>query len=448
MSVTKIEKPFRINFLPTHFLPHFDEVFSCFLFWNFPHPNFKGADEAVVQFWNAGRKTPDGVYADEAWVRKNCALPIGCAGSMLDEHPREEETREDDAARKERQECAASLVAQLLEIDQLPQLQSLLRFARRVDNTATADPRDISSIIKKLHDNRESNHKTVKRWVKDPVKLERILELLGRQIPLDDMFEWVEQGIYAKYCEPEQTDDFTIEKIAELIRLQGHTEPYTADEWLRIGAEALELDQLLFETVTAAEYKAYGVISTFRGRNQKGQIVDMKLAFVSSDDTRIHRFARSKLGDQVAVTVQRRRNGTYVIQSNKYYGIRMHDVARALITEEKLIRREELPSWSDMRRQLQHSVWYYFVPGEALFNGAKTSPDVDPSQIPLPRLIELVKTALSAEMFVSARSESCLQGICSSTRRQPCPWYKYGLSRCQSIRWEARRTEEEEQSGK
>lgn len=434
--------PVVIKDVSTHFLPHFDEVATCFLFWNYPHPKFIGADEATVSFYNAGRRTPDGQYATEEWIRQHQQLPIGIWGSMLDEHRRPEETNEEYEARKVLQDCAFSLATKLLDIDKNPELASIIRFARKVDNTATAHPRDISSVIKRLHDNRESVKRNVAKWVKDSVKLARIMELLDRQISLADMFLWVEQGIYAKCCEIPQTDDFTIEKIGELLWLQtpeqSENNTYTAEEWRQIGEEAIELDQLLFKTVTAGEYQKFGVIESYRGRGPNGETVDLKIAVVSSDDPRIHRYARYK--DQVAVTVQRRRNGSVAIQSNKKLGVRLYDVARVLMTEEARIRGITPPRWGEMRRELSQvgDIWFYFARGEGLFNGARTSPDIEPTKIPFPRLVALVKLALSIEVFDSERSECCLQGDCSSTRARPCPLYRFGLSRCQTIRFYTR----------
>ncbi len=437
--------PLPVDKIPTHTGFHFDEVLGIFQMWNYPQhsePLFPGISNASVVFWNAGRKTPDGYYADEGWIRKNRMCPVGCGGSIFDEHPKEEESEEEERLRP--QTCAALLVAQKLGIDQLPRLQSCLRFAVEVDNNATDHPHSIAATIKKLHNNRETTPGHVRKWVKDPEQAKRIKELLQRRISIGDVFEWVQQGIYAKMCEQPQTDDFTIEKIGELMQLQGMHEPFSAEDWLRIGTDAMELDQLLFDTVTAEQYQAFKTIVPFRGIGRGSKVMDMKIAVVPSDDVRIDRYARSKLGDQVAVTVIKRSTGNIVVMVNKYYGLRTYDIARAIKTEECLMRGIELPRWDQMRRQLQHSVWYYHAPGGNLFNGAKTSPDTPPTVIPLPRIVQLVKMAVSSEAFESSRSECCLQGICSSTPRQPCSWYKYGLSRCQTIRFEARRDAEAE----
>ncbi len=444
---------FTVGSFATHFLPHFDEIFSCFLFWNFEHPGFPGADEAPIKFFNAARKTPQGDYATEDWIRAHHQLPIGIWGSLLDEHRKEEETDEEYEARKQHQECAASLTAKMLGVDNRPELQSILRFARRVDNTATADPRDISSVIKRLHDNRDTPPGKVKRWVTDQTKLARINAILGRRITLAEVFLWVEQGIYAKCLEDPndpQVDDFRIERIAELMSLmsleESENNTFSPERWLEIGTDALELDQLLFETVTASEYERYKTLIPFQGQDRQGKPVEMKIALVPSDDVRIHRYAR--FTDRVAVTIQRRNNGSVVIQSSKKLRLNMRNVARALKVTEAELRGVEPPRWDKAGKELLHGVWHFFAVGGALFNGSKTAPDMDPTQIPLWRIADLVKMALEKDPFEPSRFEQCAQGICTSTRSKPCPRYKLGFSQCQTIRWQARRDLEAEASGK
>lgn len=441
MTAVKKISPIRIGMFPTHFLPHWDEIVAWWFWSNFPHPDFKVKNGAPITFHNASRTTLDGGRATLDWIREHRQMPIGIWGSPLDEHRRPDEGDEEYEERLAKQECASSLSAKMLGIEQMPELQSILDFSRRVDNTATADPRDISSLIKKLHDNRDTERGLVRKWVKDAAKLARIMELLDQQLPLGEMILWVEQAIWAKHCEVPQTDDFTIDKIGELIRqqtaVQAADNTYTAEQWFQIGADALELDQLLFETVTATEYQNFKTVLPYRGKSRGDEVTDLKIVVVSSDDPRIGRYARSRMGDQAAVVIQRRMNGSYIIQSNRYHGIRMHDVSRALKTAEAVARGLELPRWDEMRRELSHNVWHYFTRGEALFNGAKTSPDIDPTKIGLPRIVRLVRMALSVEEFEPSRSKSCAQGICTSTKSRPCPWYQFGLSRCQTIRWEA-----------
>jgi hypothetical protein len=444
IMVVKKTSPIRIDMFPTHHLLHWDEIVAWWLWNNFAHPDFKVKSGAPITFHNASRTTLDGGRATIEWIRKHKQMPIGIWGSPFDEHRRPEESDEEYEARLAKQECASSLSAKMLEVDQKEELQSILRFSRRVDNTATADPRDVSTLIKRLHDNRETRRGLVKKWVRDPAKFARIMKLLDRQLTLGEMILWVEDAIWAKCCEVPQTDDFTIDKIHELIRTQTPEQTtdnsYEADQWFQIGSEALELDQLLFESVTAEEYKNYKTVVPYRGKSRGGKVIDLKLVVVSSDDSRIGRYARSSMGDQAAVIVQRRVDGSYIIQSNRYHGIRMHDASRALKTEEALLRDLPLPRWDELRRELTHNVWHYFARGEALFNGAKTSPDIEPTKIGLPRIVELVKMALSVESFERTRSETCAQDICTSTLKNPCPWYKYGLGRCQTIRWETRRS--------
>lgn len=438
-------KPICVKRILTHFGFHFDEVLAIFLLWNFPifEKLFPGVGAAAVALVNAGRKTLDSRTADEDFVRETGDLYIGCGASEFDEHPKGPMTEEELAARPK--ECAATLVAKKGGIDKMPQLKSLLDFALEIDLNATDTQRSIASVIKKIHDNRETTPGQVKRWLRNATagqvdgaadKAARMLELLKRRPDLGKLLQWAEEGIYAKFKESPQTMDFSVDKIAELLTAQHPKRSKVPERWLQIATDALELDQLLFETLTAADYHEFKHVVPFR-RLWRGKVQELKMAVIPSDDVRIHRYARSRLGDQVAVTVQIRGTGNVVVMSNKYYGIKIHDLVRALTIEEALLRDASVPTWKEAAQQLQSTVWFFHSPGQNLFNGAKTSPDTPQTAIPFTRIVWLAQTALATETFEPSRSESCLQGICSSTRERPCPWYPYGYSRCQSNRWEA-----------
>ncbi len=393
-----------IKFITTHKKVDFDEVLAIFMLHQLKEAEvyFPGANTAGVGFWNAGRKTIDGCYATDEWVRKAKLLPIGCGGGEFDEHPVPGRPRIEN-------ECAASLVAKKLGVADRPNLQKLLNFAVRVNNTATATPDDISNFIKLHHANGKLN--------------------------VQEIFDWAHEGIAAKYYEAVPSDDFTVQHIAELIRQQNPGDREQGDHWLKVAVKAKALDQHLFETVTAQEYKK-GVLVPFRGIGKGGKVRDMRIYAVVSDDPRIHRYARSPFGDRPAVTVQMRSTGNVVILSNKYDNINLRDVSSAIQVEEAILRDERIPSWEELRQELQHGVWYYFVPGQAVFNGSLTSPETPPTKQDLERIVELVKIALSNNEFEPFHQDACRQGKCTASRQHPCHWYDWGMARCREIRYQ------------
>lgn len=396
--------------IATHVRTDVDKITGVFLLWEFPEAEalFPGVNVAEIEFWNAGRKTPDNSYATDDWVRQSKVLPVGCGGGDFDEHP--------IPGRERRDGCAATLIAEKVGLSDHPRLRSILRYAERMNNTATASPRDLASLIKLHHNN-------------------------GR-LSTEEIFYWALEGIAAKYAEDpasDQADTFSVDHIASLIAEQNADSGQTAAAWLQVAEAAIALDQELFATVTAKEYHAKRVIVPFRGIGRQGKLSDMKIAVICSDDPRIHRYARSKSGDQVALTIQMRLDGTCVILSNKYNDIRLHDVARAIKTEEARLRGESIPSWRELREELLHGVWYYFIPGESLFNGSLTSPDTPPTKQDLDRIAELVKIALSPDMFEPFHAADCKKGRCTASSKKPCSWYDWGLGRCQTIRFHERK---------
>lgn len=393
-----------IKFIVSHKRCDFDEILAVFMLHQLKEAEiyFPGANSAGIGFWNAGRKTIDGCQATNEWVRKAKVLPIGVGGGEFDEHPMQ-------GCARVFGECAATLVAKKLGVIDDPKLEKLLSFANRVNNTATADPNDISSLIKLYHAN--------------------------GQMKVQEIFDWAHEGIAAKYYEEEPSDDFTVEYIAELIRQQNPQDPATGDRWFRVALDAKVLDAHLFETVTAAEYKK-GFLVPFRGLGRGGKVRDMQIYAVVSDDPRIHRYARSQFGDRPAVTVQMRSTGNVVILSNKYDQIDLRDVSSAIQVEEAILRGERIPNWEELRQELQHGVWYYFVPGQAVFNGSLTSPDTPPTRQELGRIVELVKIALSMDEFEPFHSHACKQGRCTASAQHPCRWYDWGMQRCRQIRYQ------------
>lgn len=440
-------RPVPVHLLATHHGFHADEVAAIVLCWAYPEksdPMFPGISDANVTFVDAGRKTHLGGSADEAFVTSTGIMYVGCGKSPWDEHPDGKEALEPDGTKKPRK-CAFSLVVETFDLQNNKEIQALNRYLVRVDGTATDTKRSLATVIKTLHNNRAMKLEVVKKWVeeKNPEAYSRILTLLLKRQTLEDDFGWAADAVLAKMGESEQTDDFTVDKIGELMRLQNPTRPELAAQWLEVATDALELDQLLFDNVTRPDYFASSTIVELLGRS-RGKPQKIKIAFVASDDVRVHKFARTIEGGRVAVLVQRRTNGSVAIMTNLWAGVNVRDVARVLMRMEALRRGLKPPRWDEAKQEMTFSVWFHFETGKALFNGTNTTIEVEPTKLNMVEVVSLVKMALSAEPFPAARMETCLQGICSSTRQDPCDRYKFGLGPCQTIRWEAHRDREAE----
>lgn len=122
-----------------------DTVAAVFLLKKYGELHFPGVSQAEVVYWAA---TPPGKSAEE--FEKEGVLLIDLAGSRFDHH-------RDDHGRKT--ECASSLVAKFLGVDDKPELRKLLAYAKRDDlegkGTVSQDPLDrafgLSGIIMNLN---------------------------------------------------------------------------------------------------------------------------------------------------------------------------------------------------------------------------------------------------------------------------------------------------------
>jgi hypothetical protein len=128
----------KIHTIMTHHCPHFDEMLAIAMLIECGERMYPGAATAKITFCDAGGKTPDG-RSWKKWHEEGTLL-IGVGGSCFDEHPTE------DAERKEA-ECAATLVAKHLGIDQEPWLQKLLKYAVTNDTKGGNNPFDLAAMV-------------------------------------------------------------------------------------------------------------------------------------------------------------------------------------------------------------------------------------------------------------------------------------------------------------
>jgi hypothetical protein len=129
----------EIKIIATHPKPHFDELTAIWLLRKFGSKKFPGIETAVIQYWNRSdiKETP------ETYETRGILL-VGIGGGKFDEHP------ENGNARKEN-ECAATLVAKFLGVDDDPALERILRFTLNSDLNGSAQSFDMAIIAKLLY---------------------------------------------------------------------------------------------------------------------------------------------------------------------------------------------------------------------------------------------------------------------------------------------------------
>lgn len=227
--------------------------------------------------------------------------------------------------------------------------------------------------------------------------------------------------------------------LATLVVLLHRRYPHDPDfviNWTLEAITARYEQQAEFLNATREEYQESAAVTNFRGPNGR----KLKIVAINSDNLQIPAFARSKLGGYAAVVIVRNSQGNTSIFTNKFYNLRLTDVARMVRWEEQLLRPAGpiTRNWRELEAEgtvAGAEEWFYFKEGEMLLNGSPTHPDVPPTKLPLERLTELVQVALSPRDFEPTREAQCRAGICTNAPASPCPWYAWGLSRCRKVRF-------------
>ncbi len=150
---------------------HFDEAAGVYLIRNYGSALFRGIAQAGFVFWKTG-DTPDGRPGD-AWLYDG-VVPVGTGHGIFDEHT--EDGRKKDA-------CAATLVAEYLEISSMPELAELLAYTLGADSKARANPFSLPTVLKDMNLFLEEDPVSILSWVMEAVTahVNRRRFELGRQ---------------------------------------------------------------------------------------------------------------------------------------------------------------------------------------------------------------------------------------------------------------------------
>ena len=145
----------QITKIATHVRPHLDEIVAIWLLIMFGAKKYPGVAEAIIEYWADGGETPDGQAASE--YEANGYLLVGTGGGRFDEHG-----RNGDAGKNG--DCAATLVAKDLGIDQDSTLAKILKFTLTNDLRGASHPFDLSAIIKAMYQANPEDPEKVIAW--------------------------------------------------------------------------------------------------------------------------------------------------------------------------------------------------------------------------------------------------------------------------------------------
>lgn len=238
-----------------------------------------------------------------------------------------------------------------------------------------------------------------------------------------------------------KTGPFEVGDIVNLIHQQFPDNPKVAVNWARMALEAKYQRQLRF-------FAAKERFEPVEIEEVKIEERMLKIAIILSDEEEMSKVARSSYGGKAAIVIQKKSSGNVSILTNPRLRPPLHlrDVARMIRfseqeTKGKIVTRDWRLLGAEGKAEGAEE-WYYYpvLGGEGLFNGSHIDPNLPPTKLSLEKIKELVKIGINPLVFEPSRSQKCLAGTCTSTRADPCPWYHWGLERCQKIRSEKRRS--------
>ena len=336
-----------------HRRPHLDEICAIWLLRKFGEDKFPGASEASMVFEGAGGDDLAGFSGDE--YEGEGVILIGVGGGKFDEHPGVKTFGKKD-------ECASTLVAKELGIENELALERILRFAKASDLKAGNQPFDMANMVKAMHHANPD----------DPCLV----------------VNWTMQGLDAKY-----------------------------------------LEQVNF-LAAKGEIQNKASLEEIQGPGRK-----IKLAYGVSESEQFNSACRNQ---GAAVVIQKRSSGNVQIYTAKKEGLILDDVARMLRMDEQEAKGNVVTTdWKTLASEGKvegAEEWWFQRAGQMLLNGSLSCPNT-PTHLSLEQIKDIVKIGVNPTCFETNSMEKCKKGICTSTPGNPCPWYRYGLSRCRKIRY-------------
>ncbi|MBZ9569620.1 hypothetical protein KJA16_01720 [Patescibacteria group bacterium] len=192
-------------------------------------------------------------------------------------------------------------------------------------------------------------------------------------------------------------------------------------------------EQLYFHTVVGKKFE--------RDAKTEETSLDeevIKIVTILSDEYQMSRYFRFRVREP-GILIQGYRSGHIRIFANRIFKIRWLEEIAAIIRYESQRAKGNIltKDWNMLRKEGEvkgAEEWYYHPAGFALLNGSITHPDVAPTNLSLNRIKTLVRIGIDCNAFESSRSQLCKTGFCSSSLKESCPWYPWGLKRCRRVR--------------
>lgn len=310
--------PQRVHTIVMYPRPHPDPICALFLLREFGEQKFPGITKAKVEYWN---KLPDNKTSDQLETEGYVLLDLG--NGKFDHH---------EASHGPNSDCASTLVAKFLGVDQKPELKKLLQYVTRDD----LEGRGIIS--------------------KDPIDrafgLSALIMNLNRDYP--------------------EHPDYVLETVYRIFLAHYH------EEYRRKVLMPQEWESLQ-HSGKAKQFSIHRPERVYR------------IIMVESDSTTLVGFLRALKRIQADIVVQRRSSGhTNIItnQNNRGGVIDLRKTAKAIRQLEAQKQNISLAHYSEVDiekpgRLPEVPQWYFDTAAKTLQNGGAASQGISPTHLSL-----------------------------------------------------------------
>lgn len=361
------EKLFAVTLIVTHLKPHFDEWVAILLLRAFGEKFFPGIAKAQIVYRDAGSTPDGGMTAEDAEAAG--ILAVGVWGGRFDEHATEDRERR-------REDCAATLVAKFLGVENDPGLEPILKYilardSGKMPKEAGGGVGDLYRLVDAIY---EANPD-------DPVPALEVMSIAFNAL-LANAIRWntVTGGEYAR--------------VAKFYDLAGS------------GGKTLKL--VVLDGVENDQLNRYA-------RSKKGG----EAAIVIQRDPAGH--------------VQMFPN-LWNVANTPGFGNAMFAIRRAMRVEELRLKGATIPDEAMLSKEGSLDAcpeWYALADG-VLLNGSKKAPHVPPTKLPLEQIMEIVGVVLNPNRWEKHHKADCEKGVCTHDEKRPCLLHAWGLARCRN----------------
>lgn len=329
-------------------------------------------------------------------------IELGIGGGPFDEHDNEGKEK------KEKGQCAMSLMAKALGVESKPRWKKILKFVNLNDSGGSRNPRDIATLLKNMH-------------FQNPFQQE-------------ENVNWFNFGLWIKYKYDYKNGDFTIDQILEVID-GNKIKEVNGQKWFNKGMANLWAHQKMYEFAMAEVErrvrKKQITIETIQVAGQSATLVVVE----GTKNYRMPSALRAVDGLNADIIIVRNQYGhTLIAPGNIIMRRRMNEVIAVLRLWEQQSKVSEkqlsvviTSNWKGLHANgdvAGAEVWYFHKELKMIFNGTLTHPSIPQTILKTKEIIEAVKIGLG-DFF---RHEECQEGLCLSGKK--CNWYAFGLYRC------------------